>query len=158
MDEIRAVVRDMYPSLPWQGRIEARSIAASPAPTPSRFDRAALFSGGLDSTYSATRHSGAGLLLIGVWGADIPLSDKRRWTQVEEDNRQFAAVHAGGLAVARSNFRSINSPQLNTLTSEIGNWWSDVQFAMALSGLTAPILHYYGIPILHIPSGYSTAF
>ncbi|MEX2546845.1 MAG: hypothetical protein WD830_03545 [Chloroflexota bacterium] len=158
MDAVRDVVRDMYPSLRWHGRIEARSTVATPPPAPSEFDRALLFSGGLDSTYSAMRHSGPGLLLISVWGADIPLSSKRRWAQVEEDNRQFAEANAAGLAVVRSNFRSINQPRLNTLTSEIRNWWADVQFSMALSGLTAPLLHSNGIPVLHVASGYSTAF
>lgn len=77
---------------------------------------------------------------------------------MEADNRQFATANAGGLAVVRSNFQAVNKPRLRTLTKEIKNWWSDVQFAMAFTGLTAPVLYQHGIPLLHIASSYSESY
>jgi hypothetical protein len=77
---------------------------------------------------------------------------------MEEDNRHFAAAHAGGLAVVRSSFRDVNHARLRTLTPEIKNWWVDVQFAMAFTSLTAPVLYQHGIPLLHIASGYSDSY
>ncbi|MEP7158672.1 MAG: hypothetical protein ABI797_04540 [Chloroflexota bacterium] len=150
---IRGLLRRMYPSLAWDGEISARNQVADPPMSTPRFAEAVMYSGGVDSIYSALRHRGPQTLLVSVWGADIALRDGKRWARHEADARGFAGQHAGGLAIVRSNFRDLNYVRVNDLTDEVRRWWIDVQFSMALTGVAAPLLHLNGIPTLHLAGG-----
>lgn len=149
-DAVRDEFRAMYPSLAWDGSIRPRDITEAPPPPAAGLSTASLFSGGVDSTWTALSHAGTSHLLITIWGADVRQSDRTTWARITTRNAEFAARHAGGFATATSNFKSINYPRLNTLTREITNWWSFVQLSPGLLGLTAPILYAHGVPIIYV--------
>ena len=152
-DEVRDVLRKFYPSLAWRGAIRAETVVRTPDPAPTQFTEAARFSGGVDSTFTALRHSGKHLLLITIWGTNVRLSDKRGWAAFEAANQRSADDYAGGLAVIRSNIRSVDYLRLRALSPEISSWWVQVQHGMAYSGVTAPLLYRHGITRLHVASG-----
>lgn len=149
---MRTELRTMYPSLAWSGAIRPRAVSAAPDAPDSGLTHAALFSGGVDSTLTALRYEGKQQLLITVWGADVRLTDHGAWARISARNGAFAVRHAGGFATVRSNFKSINYPLLNTLAPEIPNWWREVQLSPGTLGLTAPLLHANGIPLIRVAS------
>jgi len=157
-DAVRAELRAMYPSLGWTGEITAQSIAPTPDPRSSRLTQAALFSGGLDSTWTALKHAGSDLLLISIWGTHVALSDAESWSRVVAKNQAFAAAHAGGFATIRANLKDLNYFRLRALTPEISHWWTYVQHGMSYTGVTAPLLYHHGISTLHIAASYSPGY
>jgi hypothetical protein len=155
---IRDEMRQMYPSLPWSGAVTARSVVETPAPPTRDFDVAALFSGGVDSVWTALRLAGPRMLLISVWGADIALSDERAWGAVAASSAGFAERYAGGWSPVRVNIKALNYARLATLSPEIRSWWPQVQHGMSLAGAAGPVLFQHGIPALHIAASYTAAF
>jgi hypothetical protein len=149
---VRDELHRMYPDLPWQGEVVPGRVAAAREPPKSSFKEASLFTGGVDSTWTVLRHAGPQLLLISIWGNQDRLADAYRWAHLVERNRAFAARHAGGLVVAKSNFKSINYARLGRLTPQIRNWWPNVHLPLGLSGLAAPILYAYGIDVTYVAS------
>ena len=59
-DAVRDEFRAMYPSLKWDGSIRPRDVSEAPPPSPSGVTAASLFSGGLDSTWTALTPRGQG--------------------------------------------------------------------------------------------------
>jgi hypothetical protein len=151
-EHMRAELRTMYPSLSWSGAIRPREVSTAPDSPLSELTHAALFSGGVDSTFTALRYQGKDQLLISVWGADVRLTDHDTWERIATRNEAFAARHGSAFATVRSNFKSINYPLLNTLAPDIPNWWREVQLSPGTLGLTAPLLYAKGIPIIRVAS------
>jgi hypothetical protein len=150
LEAVRAEFRAMYPGLRWHGALGARSLVETEAPPPGRFDRAALFSGGVDSTWTALRHAGPELLLISIWGSDTALDNEREWRGLEAHLRAFAAEHAGGLAVVRSNHRAIRVARLSALIPELRYWYMQVQHSLVFAGLAGPLAYRHGIPVVYV--------
>jgi hypothetical protein len=149
---VRNELRQMYPSLAWSGEVEARSLASAPPTRKPTHSTGVFFTGGVDSTYTALNYADQKPLLISIWGADIKLTDRRTWSNIERRNRGFARQYATDMAVARSNFRSINYPLLNRLSPDIRLWLSHVQVSMALASASAPIAYLAGAETLHMAS------
>ena len=157
-DAVRNELRAMYPSLGWRGEIKARSLTPSPPPQPSQLTEAALFSGGVDSTWTALKHSGKNLLLITIWGTHVALSDQRSWSKVVAKNSAFAEAHAGAFATIKSNLKDLNYLRLRSISDEVPHWWTLVQHGMSYTGVTAPLLYKHGIGTLHVGASYSPGF
>jgi hypothetical protein len=155
---VREELRMMYPSLGWRGEVRASQLVPAPEPPPTSLTAAALFSGGVDSTWTALSHAGPGLLLVSVWGADVRLSDPDTWRLISSRNAEFAARHAGAFSVVRSTFKSINYPRLSTLTPEIPNWWSHIQMTMGTAPLAAPVMYRHGISMMFVPATVTAEF
>ena len=153
-EAVRTRLRAMYPSIGWNGEIRARALVAPPDPPPSALTKAALFSGGVDSTWTAIKHRGDDLLLITIWGTHVAPRDRKSWAKVAAKNEAFAAAHAGGFARVKANLKELNYLQLRTFSPEISHWWTLVQHAMAYTGVTAPILYRHGIDTLLIAVGF----
>jgi hypothetical protein len=151
---VRSELHLAYPGLGWKGDIRARREAQPWDAVRSEKAEAALFSGGLDSTYTALRHRGPQLLLVAAWGPDIALGDTQRWGEHVARLEQFARREAGGLQVVRTNVRSaMDYRRLNGLSAEIARWWVDVQFGTTLTGLAAPVAAAHGIGSIYLASG-----
>ena len=156
-EAVRNELRQMYPSINWNGEIRARALIRSPDPARSPLRLAALFSGGVDSTWTAIKHRGTNLLLITVWGTHVAPRDRTSWAKVAAKNRSFAEAHAGGFATVRANLKELNYLQLRTISPEVAHWWTLVQHAMAYTGVTAPLLYQHGIDTLHIAAAFTAA-
>jgi hypothetical protein len=159
LDTLRDVLRHMYPGLDWAGRILADELVSSDAPDGA--DREALlFSGGLDSVFSALNHARESKqLLVTVWGADVRLSSRQGWQRVRADTEAFGATFNYEPAFIRSNLREcLDYRLLNSLSPQTPNWWGWVQHGMGLAGLTAPLLWSRRCSTLCIASSYTAEY
>ena len=85
---IHRVLRGMYPDVAWNGELHVERAVPAPPPRPG-LDEALLFSGGLDSTYSALSRPAEEQLLITMWGNDVDLSNAAGWAAVRADTEDF---------------------------------------------------------------------
>ena len=153
LERVRSVVREIYPQSAWLGEIRARAGVSLP-PRDARFGRGIMFTGGVDSTFTALSNAGRDTLLISVWGADVELSERTRWQRWMRDAQAFAREHAGGLASIRTNLREeLNYIRLNSIVPGLQRWWLDVQFSMSLTGAAAPIAYMDGFESIYFASG-----
>jgi hypothetical protein len=111
---------------------------------------ALLFSGGLDSYESLIRHLDERPYLISVLGADIKISDTRRWREFEQFNAEQPLVAEAHRLSIESNLRDFYGPDVDLMVG-IG-WWGKVQHGMGLLGVCAPLSYKYGFNELLIAS------
>jgi len=157
LDALREALQSLYPDLPWSGEIVARERV--PARGRAGGGTAALFSGGVDSIYTALADPAPGKLLITVCGSDIAVDNEAGWANVRAQGESFATERSHRAAAVRSNFFTfLNKPQLNHLAPSIPDWWAYVQHGMGLSGLTAPILASAGASRLLVAATHTEAY
>ena len=96
-----------------------------------------LFSGGLDSFESLTRHLDEDPCLISVLGADIAIDDVRRWGDFERYNEGQPIVRNQRRCKIESNIRDFYTAEVDLLVG-LG-WWGKIQHGMGLLGLVAPL-------------------
>ena len=111
---------------------------------------ALLFSGGLDSYESLIRHLEERPYLLSVLGADIEVSDFRRWQEFKLFNAEQPIVAEARRLSIESNLRDFYGPDVDLMVG-IG-WWGKVQHGMGLLGVCAPLSHKCGFNTLLIAS------
>jgi hypothetical protein len=163
LSSLSEVLRGLYPELFGGGHLRPRRTIESREPADGRpappVEVAALFSGGVDSVYTALAADPASKLLVTVWGSDVALDDERGWRAVRDRAGGFARDHGHRLATVRSNFRDfLNYSQLNYLAPSVPDWWAYVQHGMGLIGLTAPVLATHGSHRLLIAATHTEAY
>ena len=113
-------------------------------------ESALLFSGGLDSFESLTRHIKPDPYLVSVWGADIEIKDKKKWNDFIQFNKEAEIVNKNKLCYVKSNLRTFYTYELDLLVNL--SWWGKIQHGMALISLIAPLSHIYKITTIMIAS------
>ena len=111
---------------------------------------ALLFSGGLDSYESLIRHLYESPYLLSVLGADIEISDTRRWQEFTQFNGEQPMVAEARRLSIESNLRDFYGPEVDLMVG-IG-WWGKVQHGMGLLGVCAPLSYKCGFNTLLIAS------
>lgn len=142
LEAIRKVHKEMYPTLSWQGSIKAKETVTSKNSTQKSTESAMLFSGGVDSIYTALYASGDPKTLITVLGSDIARENRQGWHNVQQQTKDFARLYNYKNLYVDSNFRKfLNIPKLEEAWPEIvDGWWGGVQHGIGLLGLTAPVV------------------
>ncbi|GGK29062.1 hypothetical protein GCM10007962_24140 [Yeosuana aromativorans] len=97
-----------------------------------------LFSGGLDSFESLTRNYDKDPYLVSIHGADVQISDQKRWHQFKEFNEKEPIIDKSKLTYIESNLRDFYTYKVDLLIKNIG-WWGEIQHGMALLGVLAPL-------------------
>jgi hypothetical protein len=160
MQLARERLRAMYPNYEWTGESEVGSRTHTPRPTgPNKVG--ILFSGGVDSTFSALRaaEAGADPVLITIWGNDVKLHDVRGWADVSSHSTQLAEAIGGEACTVRSNFRScLRYDVLDASIPAQRSWWGFVQHGLAVAGLAAPIVHARGAERLLVAATHTAGF
>ncbi|SCY38763.1 hypothetical protein [Flavobacterium caeni] len=113
-------------------------------------ERAILFSGGLDSFESVTRNLDFNPYLVSVLGADIDISDTKRWADFQRFNREEKIINDDRLCYVTSNLQKFYSYEVDLLV-DVG-WWGKIQHGMALISLIAPLSYLNGIRTILIAS------
>lgn len=113
-------------------------------------EAALLFSGGLDSFESLTRNIDKNPYLVSVLGADIDLSDDKRWNDFKRFNALEPIVNNDRLCYVTSNLRTFYTFDVDLLVDV--NWWGKIQHGMALISLIAPLSFVKGIRTVMIAS------
>ncbi|MFT3795398.1 hypothetical protein [Flavobacterium sp.] len=113
-------------------------------------EMAILFSGGLDSFESVTRNLEKNPFLVSVLGADIDISDTKRWADFRRFNTEEKIINDDRLRYVTSNLRKFYTYEVDLLVDV--NWWGKIQHGMALIGLIAPLSYLNGIRTILIAS------
>ena len=108
-----------------------------------------LFSGGLDSFDSLTRHYHKKPYLISIHGADVAINDKIRWNEFKKFNAEEDILDLSRLFYIESNLREFYTYKVDLLVDHLG-WWGMVQHGMALLGVLAPLTYKYNITDVNI--------
>lgn len=139
LEDIRAEFVRMYPELEWTGSIVPGEVTTTVDGSVGA-SSAMLFSGGVDSVYSALA-LGADHRLVTVQGADIALDNASGWKAVCDQTAAFADSRGHGTAFIRSNLRSfLDAPALERRWPQVGEWWHGVQHGVGLLSLLAPLV------------------
>lgn len=147
LQEVAALFGKHYPGLVSGHRIHAGRVEQS------RIEggrTALLFSGGLDSYESLIRHLDEHPFLISALGADIDISDARRWQEFKKFNSEQPIVAQMEWLPVESNLRDFYTLDVDLLVGT--GWWGKVQHGMGLLGICAPLSFKLGFDELLIAS------
>lgn len=111
---------------------------------------ALLFSGGLDAFESLTRNIKLNPYLISVHGADIAISDTKRWEDFKRFNKEEKIINDKRICYVESNLRTFYTYEVDLLIN-IG-WWGKIQHGMALLSVIAPLSFLHNITTILIGS------
>ena len=154
LDGIRNAYKKMLPKGNWKGRIIAEKIVD--LNNNARIGNTSmLYSGGVNSTYSAILHKKEQPDFTFILGADILQDNTKNWgmaKKVLEDNSQ---IFKSKLNVISSNFRLyLNENALTTKNRSLLSisWWHDVQHSIAIIGHVAPLAYLNNYSSLYVSS------
>lgn len=160
LESLAAVKEGMarrHPNATLGGRIVARNVVRNEPRAGNA--TLALFSGGVDATYTAVTKKDMKPILVTVWGADIYLKQNEIWKDVAERNRKIARDFGTRFAPIKTSMRSfLNNGMLQERFAKplrFPNWWYSVQHSIALVGLCAPLAWKTGAGQVIISSSYS---
>jgi hypothetical protein len=143
-------LRRWYPRQAWNGEL-ATERSTEMAPRSGGPD-VILFSGGLDSTYSALSEPPGAILLL-LRGIDIALDNGPGWARVQREARALAARAGHTLVTAETSMRRhLRKDVVDSLHGAPTGWWLGVQHGLALAGLGLPVAAATGGGRLLIPA------
>ncbi|NUY80869.1 hypothetical protein HUK80_08190 [Flavobacterium sp. MAH-1] len=113
-------------------------------------ETALLFSGGLDAFEALTRNIDNNPYLVSVWGADIELTDTKRWDEFQRFNKEETIIADDRVLYVKSNLRTFYTHKVDLLVDI--SWWGKIQHGMALISMIAPLSWLKGINTVMIAS------
>jgi len=158
LDAARQSMSKLWPQFSWSGEITALDEVAKPTQSPAGGKTALLFSGGLDSTFSAFSLLDENPILLTVHGGrDLALADESAWAAVSATADNFA--HRYGLShhSLRSNFTAAVTPALEERFKELPvSYWAAIQHGLGLTGVALPAVAALGANRLVVSATHST--
>ncbi|WP_276255591.1 hypothetical protein [Halomontanus rarus] len=163
LEDVRAVLRRMYPTFIEGGEIRASEVVDARADrSPAEFDDSGLlFSGGIDSVASYVRHHDEEPTLISVQGWVVGVEQDDRWDGARRQIDEFAADRGLDVQNIRSNMKScLDMPMLQAHYKRYvdGAWYSSVGHGLGLVALCAPLSDALGLDTIHIASSHTAEF
>jgi len=135
-----------HPNKNIQGELHVNKIVKNEF---SKNNTSLLFSGGLDSFDSLTRHYHKKPYLISIHGADVEIKDTVRWNEFKKFNSEEDILDHSKLFYIESNLREFYTYKVDLLVDHLG-WWGMVQHGMALLGVLAPLSYKHNITDVNI--------
>lgn len=149
---------EMYPNLQFKGKIECKRIVKH-QPLCNENRSLVFFSGGVDAFATLFAHINEKPTLFSICGADIALSNKRGWANVQRQIDDVGAKFGLSTIQCYSNFREfIDEEKLCDLVASLGakdDWWHGFQHGIGLIGHAAPLAYQYGYMTNYIASSYT---
>lgn len=128
-------IKQAYPAHNWDGDIVPDDVqSASPATNTDRIYL--LYSGGVDSAFSRLRYPKQPHTLVCVWGADIPVSQGKKWDALRSRVAEIADATDADTLFVRSNLEQMIKRK--SVMPDIPLWWSYIQHGLGLVGLAYP--------------------
>lgn len=154
LEKARQGMQELWPDYQWSGVIHGKSEASKPQGNKP----ALLFSGGLDSTFSAMQLLDKKPTLMTIHGGrDLQLQDDNAWQAVELATAKFANQHGLNSLQIKSNFTSTLTEEVDKLCPGLpASWWAAIQHGMGLSGVAAPVIFANGNDELYISATHTT--
>lgn len=148
-----------YPELNFSGRIVADKLVDNHIDTP-KAPPLALFSGGVDATFTMLGNLALKPMLVCVRGADIYFSkdEDDAWKIIGGANSEVARSFGLNYLEIVSTFKALLKPWV--LNERFGkrvkdNWWHGFQHGLGLIGLSAPLAYQLGAKRVYISSSFS---
>lgn len=149
---------EMYPNLQFKGKIECRRIIKYQSPCHEN-KSLVFFSGGVDAFATLFAHINEKPTLFSICGADIALSNKNGWANVQRQIEDVSAKFGLSTIQCYSNFREfIDEEKLCDLVASLGakdDWWHGFQHGIGLIGHAVPLAYQYGYKTNYIASSYT---
>jgi hypothetical protein len=148
----------LWPQFDWNGQIGQFTDTHVPAQHPGTGSTALLFSGGLDSTFSAFSLLDENPILITVHGGrDLALADDAAWAAVAATAENFAGQYGLRHHSLRSNFTAAITPALEARFGELPvSYWAAIQHGLGLTGVALPAVAALGATRLVVSATHST--
>jgi hypothetical protein len=154
LETARDKLREWYPDNRWEGRLEGERLTAAEGGENGGPD-VIVFSGGLDSTYSALS-SPPGAVLLLLRGLDIALDNGPGWARVRREADALAGRAGHTLVTAETSLkRHLRRDAVDLLHGGSSGWWGQVQHGLALAGAAIPVAAALGGGRVLIPSSLS---
>ena len=151
--KIQPVMTKMYPDFP-SSKINVRKVVSN---TFCNDKYGLLFSGGIDCITSYIKHKSKKPELIYVWGIDVRSYDTESWKKTSKMFADFLAREGVRISVIRTNIHEIVDKYF--LHRKFGlDWWQNVSFCVALTGLCAPLTCVADVKSLLIASDTTSGF
>jgi hypothetical protein len=154
LEQARKNMSELWPEYEFSGTIHGKNKASKQAS-----DKAALlFSGGLDSTFTAMQILDQKPTLITIHGGrDLQLQDENAWAAVENATASFSNQHDLDSIQIKSNFTVALTEEVDKLCPGLpASWWASIQHGMGLSGVAAPVIYANGNNQLYISATHTT--
>ena len=150
----RQGMQNLWREYQWMGSIQGQNKASRPTGK----HPALLFSGGLDSTFSAMQLIDKKPVLVTIHGGrDLQLQDESAWQAVETATEKFASAHSLEKIQIRSNFTKALTENAYELCPNLpASWWASIQHGMGLAGVAAPAIYSAGCSELFISATHTT--
>ena len=154
LELVRTGMAELWPDYEWNGKIHGSSKNSKQA----SHNPALLFSGGLDSTFSAMQLVEKKPTLITIHGGrDLQLADDNAWASVEKATAKFANSHQLDSIQIKSNFTSTLTDKVDQLCPGLpASWWASIQHGLGLAGVAAPVMFAAGSDELYISATHTT--
>ena len=152
--ELAGQFRRWFPKFSGEASLDAERVTAN------RFENEGvglLFSSGLDSLASYSRHQDRKPTLIPIWGADISFEDAVFWEKVRRWIVGFAEKQGVEVRTVRTNMRElVNERPLERLHG-LETWWGCVGHGMMLLGAASPLTR-HGLGTMVISATHTADF
>lgn len=156
LESIRRVFQVFYPNMAFRG--DHRFDRLTDAEKPVSDGDLLFFSGGVDSTASYLRLRDRGIVptLVTVLGADIPVANTLAWDSATRTIGAFARREGVRSLTIRSNLREIARTRAFEKAypfneyPDYGYWWPQIQHALGIVGLAAPLSAVIGATRIHL--------
>lgn len=135
LKELRSQFEKHHPEITHKGKLIFKKLVNN---TLTGTNALLLFSGGLDSFESLTRNYEKQPYLISIHGADVEISDTKRWNQFKKLNEEENIIDNSKLSYIESNLRDFYTYKVDLLINST-SWWGEIQHGMALLGVLAPM-------------------
>lgn len=154
LETARANMAELWSDFEWSGLIHGKNKASKQHGKKA----ALLFSGGLDSTFTAMQILDKKPTLITIHGGrDLQLQDENAWAAVETATARFSNEHALDSIQIKSNFTVALTEEVDKLCPGLpASWWASIQHGMGLSGVAAPVIFANGNNELFISATHTT--
>ena len=153
LKRVQATMRGWYPANAWDGELDSERTSTSERSSSGR--DVIMFSGGLDSTYSALR-TPPGATLVLLRGLDVALDNGPGWARMRREARILADRAGHALVTAETSLRRLMRREVvDTFIPGFFSWWAQAQFGLALTGLGAPVVASAGGGRVLVPSSLS---
>jgi len=154
LELVRTGMAELWPDYEWNGKIHGSSKNSKQ----TSHNPALLFSGGLDSTFSAMQLVEKKPTLITIHGGrDLQLADENAWASVEKATAKFANSHQLDSIQIKSNFTSTLTDKVDQLCPDLpASWWASIQHGLGLAGVAAPVMFAAGSDELYISATHTT--
>jgi hypothetical protein len=139
LDRARAAMSKLWANFEWPGSIFASAPEVS---RPRHRKTVLLFSGGLDSTFSAFSMLDERPTLLTVHGGrDLALADAAAWKATSAVAENFANRYGLSHYAVQSNFTSALTSAVDERFQELPvSYWAAIQHGLGLTGVAAPVM------------------